>query len=295
MDIAKRDNFHRGFLELRLAQACAESDARVCGAIVQESKRMDAECFSFVLVRPKSPGNIGAAARALKNMGFADLRLVAPSRYDFRTAAARAVHAVDVLERARSFADFGDAVAQHTIVVGTTARTGPYREHAQPLRLAAQELVRRARLERIAVVFGPEDFGLTNDDLKLCHQLITIPTAPGYPSLNLAQAVMLVAYEIRMAAESLAPTAFAEEEACADAEEVAATLGRLSDALVQIGFLPEHSPDHIMFTLRALFGRSGLRSRELDILNGIARQVRWFGEGGYTTLEIKRRMGRPLR
>jgi len=255
---------------------------------------MDAGCFSFVLVRPKSAGNIGAAARALKNMGFDDLRIAAPARYDAKRAAVRAVHAADVLTPERVFPDLDSAIAQHTIVVGTTARTGQYREHAQPLHIAAKELTGVAETDRVALVFGPEDFGLSNDDLSRCHRLITIPAAPAYPSLNLAHAVMVTAYEIRMALQDREPPRVAIEDR-APASEVAAMYERLRIALVSIGFLPEENPEHIMTALRILFGRDGLRPREVDILNGIARQIRWFAEGGQTVLQAKAAAGVRLR
>jgi tRNA/rRNA methyltransferase len=238
--------------------------------------------FAFVLVSPKASGNVGAAARALKNMGFADLRLVAPRDYDPRAAAAMAVHAGDVLERARIYPDLIAALGDRTLSVGTTARSGPYRSEG----LA----------NRVAMVFGPEDFGLSNVEIAQCQRLITIPTAAAYPSLNLAQAVIVVAYELMTAADvarDTLPTLAAEEYAAAG--EVEEMHRRMADALIAIGFLPDDNPDHLMLTLRAMFGRSGLRPRELDILNGLARQIRWVAGGGAATLAAKREAGRKLR
>jgi tRNA/rRNA methyltransferase len=250
-----------------------------------------ADRFAFVLVRPKSPGNMGAAARALKNMGFADLRFVAPGNRDPDREIAMAVHADDLLAGSQTYEDLPSALADRTVVIGTTVRGGPYRASAHPLQQAAPELIALSGANRIAIVFGPEDFGLTNDDLKLCHRLITIPTAPEYASLNLAQAVMVVAYELRRVMS--APSSSVKE--FAPAGEVDAMIKRLADALIAIGFLPEANPDHIMFTIRELFGRSGLHDREVEIFNGIARQIRWFAEGGRETLAAKRRAGKPLR
>ncbi len=255
---------------------------------------MTAADIAFVLVRPQSAGNIGAAARALKNMGFADLRLVAPEARNRTMAAAMAVHAADVLADARSFADLDAALIDCTVTVGTSCRPGLYRSGAEELHAAAPELCALARANRIAIIFGPEDHGLTNDELKRCQRLITIAAAPDYPSLNLAQAVMVVAYELRMAAGTAEQRGHAQT-AFAPAAEVDAMMARMADALVAIGFLPEDNPDHIMFALRAILGRSGLTARELDILNGMARQMRWVAEGGHTTLDAKRRAGRRLR
>ncbi len=251
--------------------------------------------FAFVLYRPQSAGNIGAAARALKNMGFEDLRLVGRGPLNDRDAVKMAVHADDILEHATVYPDLAAALADCSLAVGTTSRRGGYRSRATALRPAAAELDALAGSNKIAIVFGREDRGLTNRELKLCHRLITIPTAPEYPSLNLAQAVMVVAYELMMAA-----SASSAIEAARAPEFVAAStsdpmLERMAEALVSIGFIPDDTPDHIMFALREIFGRSGLTAREVEILNGMARQMRWVAEGGHRTLAEKRRAGRKLR
>jgi tRNA/rRNA methyltransferase len=249
--------------------------------------------FAFVLFKPQSAGNIGAAARALKNMGFGDLRLVAPGPLNNREAVAMAVHADDVLAGATTFPDLPSALADCSVTVGTTSRRGGYRSTAQPLRAAAMELNTLSRSNRIAVIFGREDRGLTNRELKLCHRLITIRTAPEYPSLNLAQAVVVVAYELMMASTASSATPTAREFVSATMSD--AMLARMADALVSIGFIDEQNPDHIMFAMREIFGRSGLTPREVEILNGMARQIRWVAEGGSQTLAEKRRAGKKLR
>jgi tRNA/rRNA methyltransferase len=251
--------------------------------------------FAFVLVRPKSAGNIGSAARALKNMGFGDLRLVAPAVSSKSNAAhAMAVHAKDVLAQAKIFATLGEAVEDCHLTVGTTCRGGLYREAVRPLREAALELAQASNANRIAMIFGPEDTGLTNRELKFCQQLITIPTSSEYASINLAQAVILCAYEIRMALASEL-RASSEPRQFANAADVDGAMERLKDALLAIGFLPEENPEHIMFALRGIFGRSGLTSRELEIINGIAKHTRWAAEGGHETLAAKRAAGKKLR
>jgi tRNA/rRNA methyltransferase len=253
----------------------------------------DPDRFAFILFKPKASGNIGAAARALKNMGFADLRLAAPHKRNPIAERAMAVHGRDVLEGAPVFPDLASAVADCGTVVGTTRRTGLYRSAAKPIREAAPELIRQSAANRVALVFGPEDFGLTNRELKLCQRLVTIPAAADYPSLNLAQAVILVAYELMMAAG--AASAAPEPLALASAAAVEAMLARMAQALIAIGFLPADNPDHIMFALRAILGRSGVTPRELDILSGIATQINWFASGGHETIASKRRAGRKLR
>ena len=254
------------------------------------------ERFAFVLFKPQSAGNIGAAARALKNMGFDDLRLVAPGPLHKREAAAMAVHADDILASAKVYPDLAAAIANCSVAVGTTSRGGGYRSRAKPLRTAAAELDALTGTNKIAIVFGPEDRGLTNRELKLCNRLITIPTAPEYPSLNLAQAVVVVAYELMMAAgESAAVIKAARTPHFVEASVSHPMLARMEEALVSIGFVPDDNPDHIMFAIREIFGRSGLTAREVEILNGMARQMRWVAEGGHRTLAEKRRAGKKLR
>ena len=251
--------------------------------------------FAFVLARPKSAGNIGSAARAIKNMGFADLRVVASEvSLKSRAALSMAVHAGDVLRNARICKTLGDAVQDCAITAGTTCRTGLYRSAVLPVRQSARELSALARANRIAIIFGPEDTGLTNRELKHCERLITIPASPGYSSLNLAQAVMVVAYELNLSLQDGANRA-ADAPQFASAAEAEVTLERMKESLLAIGFLPEQNPEHIMFALRGIFGRSGLTARELDILNGIARQTRWAAEGGHRTIAEKKRAGRKLR
>jgi tRNA/rRNA methyltransferase len=269
---------------------------------------MPLDNFAFVLFKPKSSGNIGAAARALKNMGCHDLRVVQPAGFHFGSDRGRtwprqglgsddartmAVHGRDVLTAATLHPSLDSALADRALVVGTTARGGLYRSEARPIREVSEELVTLSRTNPIALVFGPEDCGLTNQELKLCQRLTTIPAAPVYPSLNLAQAVMIVAYELALAARAVRE--LPSPQLWAPSLEIDAMLARMEKALVAIGFLPDTNPDHIMFALRAIMGRAGLRPRELDIMNGIASQILWFSDGGHDTLARKRLAGKKLK
>ena len=260
------------------------------------------ERFAFILVRTKAAGNIGAAARALANMGFGDLRLVAPDASADRVASEMAVHGREILRRATTYPDLGAALHDRVLSIGTTCRPGFYRSTAQPLRSGINELAANHPHEPIAFVFGPEDHGLSNDDLRYCQRLITIPTAPQYTSINLAQSVMLVAYELLMAtganSSALAQASGSHHNrllATAPVGEIEMMLGRMEKALVAIGFLSEDSSERIMFALRGILGRAGLNRRELDILNGIAHQIGWFAEGGREIIEQKRRRGKKIR
>lgn len=256
------------------------------------------ERAAFVLVRTKAAGNIGAAARALANMGLSDLRLVAPDASWDRVATEMAAHGREVLRRCAVYPDLASALHDRTIAIGTTCRPGLYRSGAQPLRQSIAELAAKMGEDRFAFIFGPEDHGLSNDDLRYCQRLITIPTAPQYASINLAQSVMLLAYEWFMSSSGERTSQPALRDSLlepAPVPEIEMMLSRMEQALVAIGFLAEDATERIMFALRGILGRSGLNRRELDILNGIAHQIGWFAQGGRETIEEKRRAGKKIR
>lgn len=231
--------------------------------------------------------NVGAAARAIANMGLGGLVVVRPQPLRQAWIRAMAVHAGSVIDQMRHCRTLGEAVADCALVVGTTCRGGLYRQGTRTPRQAAPDIVGRALRQPVALVFGPEDHGLSNVDLQLCHQLITIPTAPEYPSLNLAQAVVICAYELQLAAS--ADVAVPNPPVLAPAGLVEQTYERLQAALLSIGFLHPDNPNHIMLALRQLLGRTGLDEREVRILLGLARQLEWFGQGGWQTLANKAR------
>jgi tRNA/rRNA methyltransferase len=252
---------------------------------------MSLDRVRIVLVRPKSSGNVGSVARAMKNFGFSDLALVAPRRYRRSAAEAMAVHAADVLSRSRRHASLSAAVADCAWVVGTTCRPGAYRRRSLAPESAAREIVSTARSNRVAIVFGPEDHGLANADLKLCHEIVTIPTHSAYPSLNLAQAALLCMYEtFRLRHPVAAPT-----QSLATSDRLERMYGHLGRALLRIGFLHGANPEHIMFSVRRVFGRARLDDREVAIWLGVARQIEWFADSGREVAEQKRRRGLPLK
>lgn len=229
----------------------------------------------IVLVRPRGSANVGAAARAMKNMGVGELTLVRPAVRRFKAAEAMAVHARDLVRGARVVATLAEAVADCALVVGTTCRGGPYRAGTEDPDALAPRLLAASAQGPVAVLFGPEDHGLTNDDLRACQRLISIDTSAAYASLNLAQAVLLVCAALRRAAcagQRVAPMAEP-----APAAAVQRMYDHLQRALLSIGFLHPQNPDHIMFALRRLFGRTELEDHEVRILLGMARQIEWAG------------------
>jgi TrmH family RNA methyltransferase len=224
----------------------------------------------IVLVRPARAGNVAAACRAMKNMGLTRLVLVSPpAELEQREARAQAYGAWDVLDGASVAPDFAAAVAGATLVAGTTGK------HADgtwtPRQLAAEGLA-AAGAGRLAVVFGPESTGLRQDELALCHRLVHIPTDVAHSSLNLAQAVLIVAYELRLAA---APPAERAEEPRVNAGEMEVVLEDLRAGFLDIGFLNPQNPEAILTEFRRMLGRAGLTSREATLLRGLARQMRW--------------------
>lgn len=228
-----------------------------------------------VLVGTQHPGNIGATARAMKNMGFRRLHLVEPAEFPHREASYRAVHAADVLDAAIVTATLEEAVADCSLVIGTSARE----RHVPLPRLAPRELgslclVDRAA-EEVALVFGREDTGLTNEELRLCHRQVHVPTSPDYSSLNLAAAVQLLCYELRMTALELTapPTAPTWDEPLATIEGMERFYEHLERTLTDMRFLDPAAPRQLMPRLRRMFNRIQVDQMELNILRGILTEV----------------------
>lgn len=234
----------------------------------------------FVLVEPQSAGNVGAAARALKNLGLHSLRLVAPACDPFsREAFALAVDAADVLEAARVYPTLDAALEGSQTVVGTSARMGKHRRPHYRLDAFAPDLARLAEAGSLSVLFGREAHGLSDAELDRCTHLVHFAASPDYPSYNLAQSVLLVAYTLRLGLEARAgvpvggPTP--SDETLADHDTREAMLAHLEAALRAIGYLHEDTAVPMMRRLRRLFGRAELTAGEAAILRGIARQALW--------------------
>lgn len=241
-----------------------------------EKEEVPFEAIRIVLVRPQGPMNIGSVARAMKNVGLRELVLVDPATPPLHPdALLMAVWAHDVLENTLIFSYLADAIADCTWVIGTTRRTGKGREGIVDPRQLGAEIAEIAQQNKVAVVFGPEDRGLSNRDLDLCQCLVTIPAHEEYGSLNLAQAVMVICYEIYMAFHRKG--ALSRTQRLATSEELEGMYRHMEEALLCIGFLEQNSPKRMMAVLRKIFGRARLNSREVRILRGICRQANWYG------------------
>jgi tRNA/rRNA methyltransferase len=239
--------------------------------------------FRVVLVRPQIAAHVGAAGRVMRNMGLSDLVLVGPAA-DPTDERARllATHGEDVLNRCRIVPDMGAAVADCVLVAATSARVGGLmrRQFVGPPEEIAPRLVEAMRTGPIALVFGPESRGLTNTEVTRCHYLIHVPTDPACPALNLAQAVAICTYELRRhwLRQSAAPTLLPTAAAPAPFADQERAFEHLRQALEDVHFLWNEKADALMHALRHLIGRAGPTPMEVDVLHGLARQLRWFAQ-----------------
>ncbi len=222
----------------------------------------------LVLVRPRRPENVGAAARVAANMELAGLRLVAPAEWRTVAAFRMAWQAEDVLENAQVFPDLLAAVADCQLVAGLSGRGGDRIPHRNPRQLAA-EIAALPGDAPVAVVFGNESSGLALEERSLCQRQVRIPASARQPSLNLAQAIMVVAWEIHFAGRAEAPDAPAR----VTAGEAEPALRALRDAMLGIGFLAKENPETRFAEWRELFGRAGLTERETRLLLALARRI----------------------
>ena len=232
--------------------------------------------IATVLVETSHPGNIGSAARALKTMGLAQLRLVAPAEFPACAANQLASGALDVLENARVMPTLAAALADASVVFGSSDR----RRELRMIEIGPREFARlaldAAALGPVAVVYGTERTGLTNDELGLCQYLVTIPANPEYSSLNLASAVQILSYELRneaLARAAVEPGARVDAHLPAPNGELEGFFGQLEQVLELIGFFGQRPTEKIMRRLRRLYQRAMPDTREVQILRGILTET----------------------
>ena len=221
-----------------------------------------------VLARPSHPGNMGAAARAMKTMGFADLRLVAPRRPVDDEARALAAGGADVLAAARTFGRIDEALEGAVLAVGFSARGRDLSHPLGTLREAAPRILAAAREAPVALVFGNETSGLTNEEMGHCGLQVAIPADPAYSSLNLAAAVQIACYELATSAASFAPPQVSERMP-ATAEDIEALFAHWEAAMVESGYLDPANPGRLMERLRRMIARAGLERPEAKALRGM--------------------------
>jgi len=231
--------------------------------------------ISIILYKPKYAGNVGSVARAAKNMGISKIVVVGTSDLDREAMEQRSTHlAADVLDALTYFETIEEALGGFQYIVGTTARLGKARGPFVTPRAAANKIADLSQKNKIALLFGPEDTGLANDQLRLCHSVVTIPTSREFTSLNLSQAVMILCYEIFTASSPKASTLEASPK-LALSSELEGMYGQIRELLGRIGFLNPENPEYWMLDIRRFFSRAGLLSREVKIIRGICRQLEW--------------------
>ncbi len=228
----------------------------------------------IVLVGPLYGGNIGSVCRSMANMGLSDLAIADARPVNLDEARMMACHATEVLENRTEYATMAEAVSDCGLVMGTSARCGLYRQHAKtPREWAPHALKTAAAGNRVALVFGREDNGLSNEELALCTQIIQIPTTEEFSSLNLAQAVMICSYELFVALDVYEPPVEKSEEASSELRE--RMFGIWRETLMEIGFMKDDKADHMMLGLRRILSRGQLTEDDVRIMMGIARQSLW--------------------
>ncbi len=224
----------------------------------------------FILVEPQEPGNIGATARAIKNMGFNNLELVNPVYFHTKEAKWMACQAYDIIKKAIVYPTIDEAIKDKNLIIGTTRRLGKRRGLIIPLRESVERIISSAKKNKVAILFGREKDGLTNEEIDKCGFLITIPADPSAPSLNLAQSVMLVAYEIgHMDYPTVVPRLVKQDE-------LGYLLRRIESTLKLLGYIPRGDCDlekKIMRNIEHLIRRAGITDWELRMLHGICTQI----------------------
>ena len=227
--------------------------------------------ITIVLNKPKYPGNIGSVARCAKNMGIEKLFVVGHSNSDIEEIKKMATHfSSDVVENMRCFNQLGEALSGFHYIVGTTSRLGSVRGPVVHPREMAEQIVDISQKNKVAILFGPEDAGLANDDLKYCHLLVTIPTSDDLKSINLSHAVMILCHEI-FTARTPSPERFTPK--LATSFELEGMYNHLKEVFVKIGFINLENPEYWMTSIRRFLSRTKLFSKEVQIIRGICRSV----------------------
>ncbi|PIE71662.1 MAG: rRNA methyltransferase [Deltaproteobacteria bacterium] len=232
----------------------------------------------FILYRPRYPENIGAAVRAMRNMGLGRLLVVAPENYDLKKIEKMATHDSEAMVRSiELFDEMDPALEAFEYLVGTSARTGKERQDMVSPRELVPRLVPVSEENRIGVIFGPENKGLPNWILHRCHDIIHIPTAD-FKSINLAQSVMLVAYELYVTHHVVKRKSVSR---LAKQVEIEGMFGHLKTTFETIGFVRDGNPDYWLIRMRRFFGRNPVRASEVQLVRGICKQVLWYANKRY--------------
>ena len=228
---------------------------------------MSHDNIEFVLVEPSHPGNVGAAARAIGTMGFKNLVLVKPTKHPHPESRARSSGALDILLDARVCGTLEEAIADSSLVIGTTARQRRISVPIDSIHECTQSIFESSLKQKVSIIFGPETSGLSNDDIDRCNRLVYIPTGEMHSSLNLSMAVQVIAYQLNLAFFGLEEGQ--ETRDLASGKEMELFYEHLEDVLLETGFLNPTNPKQLMRRLKALFNRAQLDDNEVNIMRGI--------------------------
>ncbi|MFC1890903.1 RNA methyltransferase [Thermodesulfobacteriota bacterium] len=235
--------------------------------------RVNRENISIVLVEPHIPENIGGVVRAMNNMGLEKLIIVQPKNYDFdRIKKTATIHSQKIIEEMKVYHDVEEALGIFQYIAGTTARIGSMRPAIKNPKTLAEDLVEISQDNSVAILFGPEDRGLSNEHLGYCNTTIKIPTSD-FSSLNLAHAVMVICYELFIASQEKTER---NVPRLANRFELEGMYGHVKGLLTKIGFLDHQNHERWMLSIRRLCSRFPLRAKEVQTLRGICRQVDWY-------------------
>ena len=230
--------------------------------------------ITIVLNKPKYPGNVGSVARCARNMGIEKISVVGNRDLAVEEMKQMATHfAAGIVARIQHFDQLDEALAGFNFIIGTTSRRGSGRGPVVSPREMAERLIDLSKDNEVALLFGPEDMGLSNDDLRFCHLLVTIPTSKHNKSINLSHAVMILCYELFTARmeplEAFTPR-------LAESAELEGMYEQMKALLSKIGFLNPQNPDYWMMHIRRFLSRTNLFSKEVKIIRGICRQLDWY-------------------
>ena len=228
---------------------------------------MSHDNIEFVLVEPSHPGNVGAAARAIGTMGFKNLVLVKPTKHPHPESRARSSGALDILLDARVCGTLEEAIADSSLVIGTTARQRRISVPIDSIHECTQSIFESSLKQKVSIIFGPETSGLSNNDIDRCNRLVYIPTGEIHSSLNLSMAVEVIAYQLNLAFFGLEEGQ--ETRDLASGKEMELFYEHLEDVLLETGFLNPTNPKQLMRRLKALFNRAQLDDNEVNIMRGI--------------------------
>jgi len=236
--------------------------------------RAKTENITIVLNKPKYPGNVGSVARCARNMGIEKISVVGNRDLALEEMRQMATHfAAGIVDRIQHFDRLDEALARFHYIVGTTSRRGSARGPVVSPGEMAARLVDISQDNKVALLIGPEDTGLSNDDLRFCHLLVTIPTSKHNKSINLSHAAMILCYEIFVS--HMEPMEAFTSRLAASAE-LEGMYDHLKGLLMKIGFLNPENPEFWMMHIRRFLGRTNLFSKEVKIIRGICRQLEWY-------------------